>query len=78
MLLLGKYQACREGPSNDFREITSLASGVRLPILATNSKDKGWWLVLIRLSVSKEAVCWVENGIVEGDAKKIPVINVAP
>ena len=58
--------------------LVALASGVELPILASSSDHKGWWLVIVRLSVSRNAVCWIENGTVEGNPRKIPSIVYTP
>ncbi|HKI52890.1 MAG TPA: toll/interleukin-1 receptor domain-containing protein [Anaerolineales bacterium] len=78
ILSLDKSYPCREGPGTEFPEIVTLASGVRLPVLARDSAEDGWWLVFIKLSISTDAVCWVENGVVEGEIKDIPIIDTSP
>jgi len=78
MLHLEKNSACRAGPGEEYPQIIALAPGVKVPLLASSAEQEGWRLVLIRLSVSTNAVCWIENGIVEGDAGDIPAINYTP
>jgi hypothetical protein len=78
MLRLEKNSVCRAGPGEEYQQIMTLAPGVKVPLLASSAEQEGWRLVLIRLSVSTNAVCWIENGIVEGDARDIPAINYTP
>jgi hypothetical protein len=78
ILHLDKSSTCRIGPADEYDAIVSLASGVELPILASSTEHEGWWLVMVRLSVSTNAVCWIENGTVEGSTSKIPAIVYTP
>lgn len=76
MLYIDHNSFCRTGPGASYPTVTDFASGITLPILATN--NEGWWLVQINLSWTKHKQCWIYGNTPIGNWTGVEIITPAP